>query len=389
MRKPKKSSGAFLILLTLGVAAVLFPDHLTAKSKLESMKNRAFTDRTDYFSCRKKVLKKFDTQLINQSVSQHLLNQCRDQYPGAAKYIDCRKKRSREWRHDRARLVAAMVQCKEEYKKYSFDPKQDIPIFTTEAAIYFAGAGLNLNKKLELPPKKPDDEKIPLAELQLNDFGNFSCANLTDSIVTQKPYEYLLIGNHPNAFSGFSSLSHAEMLKKLKISRKQSQLPGDQPALVKNVGAVYNKNDAAKISLYFPVSSCFFENRLGGNYEAIKIYYLVDQPRKTLTPYFGVAFYDRESSLALSTAITKTIQVLGPQYASYPVREGITIIAREQIQQFDDEGDPFNLCQGSRPHDYIAILKEKAAKPGTVEFLMLASIKNLCNFGDAISKRLK
>ena len=59
------------------------------------------------------------------------------------------------------------------------------------------------------------------------------------------------------------------------------------------------------------------------------------------------------------------------------------------VNYYDHQGDPKNLCKGSRSNSEIIILGHyKKAK--RVDFIVVANIENLCNFGDkAASNFLK
>ena len=374
---------------------------LTAKNLAQPVKSQAFTDRSDYFMCRKKIVDKLQKKSTSKAVIQKLLVSCRDQFPGTAAFIDCKKEAAQQFRTDKQKMFVAMNECKSEYKKYGFDPLSPVPIFLGQNEAYFAGAGLNMMRRIEVPPKdgqqdtptetapKTDSTDLPVTR-KPNDFGNFSCDPLLETIQGTRPPEYLLVGNHPNAFTPIADLTMEKLRKILKITQsgKRPAPVADTPVKTKIFGEIYQAQSDSEISVFFPTSFCYFENRLSNLYEGIKLYYLVDESRKLAMPYFGIAFYRQDARVAVGTIIKKLAATLGPGFKQTVTKQGVHYFTRVPLLEFDEEGDPSNLCKDPRPHDYLALLKETQQPVKGAQFLIFANIHNLCTFGDMISKKL-
>ena len=404
MSTTPNSHRLFRALPTVGAIILCSAGALWGKTSLQPVRLQAFTERSDYFLCRKKIIDSLQKKATSQNVVQKLLAGCRDQFPGTSAFIECKKNAAQQYKSDRAQMLGAVSSCKSEYIKYSFDPQLPVPLYLGDKEAYFCGAGLNVIRRIELPPKSSDGTaSTPEATasdsssilLKPNNFGNFSCDPLVDTFQGKRPAEYVLVGNHPRLFAALGDFPLDKFRGILKIpppaapssAKKKTPAPPDVPIITKAFGEIDHPFVDNDMSVFFPTAYCTFENRLGNLFDAIQLYYLVDQPHKLAMPYFGIAFYRQEAHLTTTAIAKKLGAALGPSYKRTDMGEGKHYFSQVPIAEFDDEGDPKNLCKEPRSHTYLAVIKE-TQRPSFKQYLLFANIRNLCNFGDMLAKRL-
>ena len=391
-------------LLLTYTAMLVATSALMAKNQAQPVTAQAFTERSDYFMCRKRIIDSLQKRAAPQAIIQKLLVGCRDQFPGTAAFIDCKKNAAQEYKSDSPQMVAAVNDCKAQYKKYSFDPLSPIPIFIDEKEAYFAGAGLNVIRRIELPPKEgapgatpqtgappATGGDVPPILQKPNNFGNFSCDPLVEVFQGKRPPEVLLTGNHPHSFTPIADLPLNKFRKLLKImppKGKPTPAQLEMPIKVKMFGEIDYPFSDSNISLFFPTGFCYFENRMGNLFDGIKLYYLVDEMHRLAMPYFGIAFFKQEAHLPVDVIVKKLSTVLGPSFKRIVTGQGIHYFTQAPLQEFDEEGDPSNLCKEPRAHTYLALFREMKQPAKGPQFLIFANIHNLCTFGDILLKKI-
>ena len=118
-------------------------------------------------------------------------------------------------------------------------------------------------------------------------------------------------------------------------------------------------------------------------------HYLIDHGASSVTPYFGIAYYKGDQRrVTTAKLIQALLRTLGPTYKSTPKNDYVTFIAAANLTEVDDEQDPKNLCKQPRQHRFVGIVQAHKDKPNKPEYLILANVKNLCDFGDRLAKRL-
>lgn len=348
---------------------------LGAKPKFKPLK-----EQTDYLACRKMAVEQAGRFPDRQSSKiKRLLAECRDRHPAAAEYIDCKKQAFQRHQGDKAGLKATLKNCQQRYDKLAFDPKNPLPFLQQGSDTFFAGAGLNIPRKLDLPADlRGDTEEYP------NNFSNFNCTPLVETFLKKKAPEYLLFGNDPRAFGPLRRLKVAEIRERIKFKPA-----ADKEFIDPVLGQVSQLGkDPDRLISYFPTSYCYFERRLGDIFDGLKVYYLMDPRQRTATPYFAIAFYKEGADIpTVSKLTTSVVAKLGAGYKAYPLKGDTTFVAKKAFDAFDEEGDPRNVCAPPRDHELVAIIRSRPSskKP---DYLVLSNIGNLCKHGDRLTGRI-
>lgn len=382
-----------LFILFSGIALGLWSEALLAdKTQVKTQAPlKPGQEREDYQECLTAVIKKYKAPLDakRSALVKYGVASCRDRYPAVSIMIDCKKEMTAAYRENPNDLKAALGQCREEYTKFSFNPKSPIPFALRDNQVFFAGAGLNRTlairekeKPQEKDGKPKEKETAPPALLTLTEnWGNYSCRPLLDTFSGRMAPEFLLFGNDP---FGFTPLRHAKkdvVLQTLGLSPKRPK------TVHEDLGELSLDPKSKELIQYFPSSYCFFNRKLGELYEGVKIYYLLDRAAKQVVPYFGVAFYQNEVRPVAADLAQSIAQALGAPYTVSQPKPGTQLVAQGQLTSFDAEGDPKNICQLSQPSPYVGIVHSQEDDK-LASYALLANTANLCRFGDKVASRL-
>lgn len=340
-------------------------------------------DRAEYFACRKSVLDQAKTETDEERrVAKSGLNACKDAFPAAAIFVEC-KRDALTVKKDQAK--EALKACKETYSAMRFEPDQLAPFYHKDGLNFFAGAGLDIPRKISRPSPDPEDGQQESVSRTL--FGNFDCSPLTKAFSDKNVREHILFGNHLNVFGNLATLSKAEQLRLLQPPKVKDKKNKGAAFIHHTFGEVSPISGTAPLATYFPSSYCFFTKKMGDNFQAMKIYYLIDAKRGYAIPYFGTAFYEKQRQPSLATLKELVSKNLGSDFAESKLKSGAIIYSRTPITTFDSEGDPFNLCQKPRPNEIIALIKPDPTGQ-KAEYLLLSNIDNLCKHGDRLARDL-
>lgn len=320
----------------------------------KSKPNNAKQDVVDYNLCRKESLNSFKK---NPTKVKNAIRKCKDTFPGAALLTDCKKKALKKYKGNKKDLKSALKKCKNSFRLLTFQPKKKLPFVITNKQAFFGGLGLNYPVKIEETPG-----------------GNYDCTALGETAKGTRSAEFILFGNHPRVFKPLRSMSTKKLRKVLNIK------PESQPFQDTKFGRMYLNESPKRWANYFPTSYCHFDRKIGKIYEAMKVYFLVDQKRKVAHPYFGISFYKKDSKVTNKELVKDTIKTLGSDYSVQSATEDFIYIAQQEFEAFDNEGDPYNVCKEPVRFEYIALIrKENSSK--LADFLVLANINNLCKYG--------
>jgi hypothetical protein len=294
---------------------------------------------------------------------------CTDRFPAAGLFNECKKNllKSAKGLEINPEDVA---RCKELLTAASFDSAKPVPIFLGGGQVVFAGVGLNralVATGMSVP--------------------NYSCGQL-QSVLADVPKngQHLLFGNHPRMF--LSGKDQPAFLQKLIAA--SSKLPKDSKYLdVLGFGRQYGDPKSKQAVVYFPAGSCELESSAGGIFSGLNLFYLVDEKSRLFTPYFGIAYY-RASQKTVNTPelVNEVITKLGPDYKPYSKDAHTIFIAAIPFKEVDKERDPRNICELPRPHKLVAVVHTIPGKPNVPEYLLLANIRNLCEYGDRRARNL-
>ena len=363
-----------LQLITLALSVLSgWPAPVYAKQHgLAPARSKQITQTLKSFDvCRKEaitLLKKGPAGKLNFEAA---ISSCKETYPGADLYITCKKQAMQAALNARIAPDLVVSQCKHYLVATTYLPNQPFPLLVDGEAAYFAGVGLNRTQ--------------PAAALAP---PNFDCHKIHEILPNIKRADYSLIGNHPQLFSGLAELKGADLLKALKLKKPTSQ--GIKEGIdVDGFGRLYDDPRKREATVYFPAAACDLKVESGPIYSGLSVYYLLDQAESRVTPYFAIAYYRKDQqAVTTSKLIQKLNRALGSEFKVFHRNDSITFIAADSLPETDREHDPKNLCRQPRPHQVLGIIQAHKDKLSQPEYLILANIKNLCEFGDRLAKRL-
>ena len=374
--RPKLRSLCKGVIWTLSISICTLA---TAKDQVKQVKVNKSKPNTSYKNCRKQAIKRLKPLKDNKLHSRILkesLQRCKEKTPAVAVLKQCQKEAVRAYADNRDYLKTALKECKGIYKSFEFNGKKPLPLKMQGDLAYFGGIGLNSNRRIQQQSKESPDA-------DLNRIGNFDCGSLEDIFYADKSPEYVLFGNSPNAYFPLSNRSLRDLSKELKMKLlKKKSYKKKHPFF----GRIYYEARTKRFSNYFPSSSCQYSSDNLGIYEALQVQYLVDKEKKIATPYFGVAFYGAQSKVKTKSLIKKLRAELGEDFILTKSKSGLDLLSKAKIGAFDYDGDPWNLCQPPRQHNWLAAIQSEK-KTGRTQYLVLANIRSLCRFGDRMASR--
>lgn len=303
-----------------------------------------------------------------------MLNTCEENFPGASLYIACKKEAVRSAVEKKLDPNAASAQCQRYLVAASFDSTQPLPFFAEKGQLYFAGIGIN--------------KAIPIKSLQP---PNFECEPLRQAAAQLQKASYFLFGNHPRAFATLTNKQNQDLKSALnfkKIAPNGFDVPG--------FGKVFGDPTTEQATVFFPTAPCDFDGKLSDIFAGLSTYYLLDGSSKTAVPYFGIAYYEsQQTSVSTADLIQHTIKVLaagaGTSFKGFSKgsqNKNVTFIASHEFKEIDDEHDPKNLCNAPRDQRLVGIIQAYADQLTKPEYVLIANVNNLCNFGDKLARRL-
>ena len=126
-------------------------------------------------------------------------------------------------------------------------------------------------------------------------------------------------------------------------------------------------------------------------FSGMSAYYLIDSAGSGVTPYFGIAYFKADQEKITTPKLTAAlIRLLGNNFKAQSKDQLTTFIAAGQVTETeaDDDKDPKNLCKQPRQHRFVGVVQGKDGNPKKPEYLILANVKALCDFGDRLGKRI-
>lgn len=343
-----------------------------------------------YEKCRKDLIKKLKLGTVNKSKFTHGLNSCRENFPSSGVYAACKKQTLKKLDKNQKQNPEALQRCQNLLKSIDFSPDNPAPFVLEQGQLFFAGIGLNRSQSNNLltPP-------------------NFDCIRLNNATKSTANAQYLLFGNHPSSFKGFRNKNREAILSALgdglkppqaveskKSSKKKGKIHDRDTSAASGLdyigfGRIFEKPTSPKALAFFPMAACDFKSDTGPHIGALSAYYLLDTVASNVTPIFGITYFkEKQDKFSTADVIDALKERLGDGYKDFKKNQQTSFVAMAATSDTDDEGDPKNLCQEPRLHKFLGIVqgqKDNAAKP---DYVLLASIKNLCDFGDRMSIRL-
>ena len=78
---------------------------------------------------------------------------------------------------------------------------------------------------------------------------------------------------------------------------------------------------------------------------------------------------------------------LGRNYKAYSKDATTVFISALPFEEVDRERDPRNICKTPRKHQFVAVIRTLATNANAPEYLLLANVLNLCEYGDRLARR--
>lgn len=335
---------------------------------------RIRTANANYKECQQAAITALNSKLINQVKFSAAVDACRERFPAISLYSQCKRRAvdaAAATKKDPAEAIAA---CKKLLVAASFDREQQVPFFVSEGQLFFGGVGMN---------------KVQSAATL--DPPNFDCDRLNKSILNPLEAQYILFGNHPKVFKGLGPLSVENLAKTLQIE-SPAKANSKKGAGTNGFGRVFGSLDKESSTVFFPAAACDFDGQLGKSFSGLSAYYLIDKGSGEVTPYFGIAHYrPGVKDLTTKELVTKLIEVMnagGTGYHAIIKNDTTAFVASNDFAEFDDEKDPRNVCKDPRPNPLIGIVQAAKDNPAKPRYLVVANVKNLCEYGDRLASRL-
>ena len=267
-----------------------------------------------------------------------------------------------------------LAACKKLLVAASFDREQPVPFFVSDGQLFFGGIGMNKTQSAATldPP-------------------NFDCDRLNKSILNPLEAQYILFGNHPKVFKTLGPLSAADLAKTLQLENL-SKADTKRGAGTAGFGRIFNGLEKPTSTVFFPAAPCDFDGQMGKAFSGLSAYYLIDKGAGEVTPYFGIAHYRPGiKDLTTKELVTKLIEVMnggGTGYHAIIKNDTTAFVANSDFTEYDDEKDPRNVCKDPRANSLIGIVQAAKDNPAKPRYLVVANVRNLCEYGDRLAVRL-
>lgn len=301
---------------------------------------------------------------------------CTDRFPAAGLFQECKKDLFKSMKGIEI-SQDDVARCKSILSEASFDPTRPAPVYINGSHVVFGGIGLNRSLSF-------DNLQVP----------NYNCTKLKSALSDGlKSALYLLFGNHPKTF--LNDQSQASYLKSLSANFAASN-PGQKgasavtkPMDIAGFGRLYGDPSSDLAVAYFPSAACDFEPATGSIFAGLNLFYLIEEKSRTLSPYFGIAYYrPDQKSINTTELVAEILRSLGSTYRPYSKDAHTVVIAASPFKEVDSERDPRNICELPRPHKLVAVVHTLKGSPNIPEYFLLANIRNLCEYGDRRARNL-
>jgi hypothetical protein len=294
---------------------------------------------------------------------------CLDKYPSAGLFLQCKKNAFLKSK-GQAPSAPALAECKALLTAANFDGVDPAPIYVNEQDAFFGGIGLNQELKIS-------DMKFP----------NFTCEKFDAAILAiPKLAQHILFGNHPLMFlRGAEQKKYISALAAISSKKKKADKFSD----ISGFGRLFSDSHGKSEIVYFPSAPCDFRGSLGEAYSGMSVYYLPDVAHQTATPYFGIAYYRRnQKSLTTPKLVAEVLSRMGSRYKAYAKDAQTVFISSSPFSEVDKERDPRNICMEPRPQRFVVAIYSSKDDTSAPEYLLLANIRNLCDYGDRQARML-
>jgi hypothetical protein len=354
--------GWIFVLLASSIEAAAAEKIVRRKSKFDKL---AFTE--DFETCRKRVLDSWRGKKLDDATVRNEIKKCDDSFPLASYLTKCRQDVLRMKSQDKEAQKQALDACSDRAQSVGVGIKSKFPAAKMSNQVLFAATSF--------VPKSGQFSAPP----------NFDCSDVAEAIARGSSGQYLLFGNQLGVFSSFSSTAPRLIARVTKQKAMQDQPGGNKYWHIEHLGRLYEGEKGTEPNLFFPSIGCSYMGKLGPQYETVELHYLLNYRRREAYPYFGIAFLKKDVVIDANDHESLMVEALGSTKISRDKRRSLTIFSKAPLK-FDKDGDPKDLCVSPRPHDYIGMIKSAAEKAQNEGYIVVASVKNLCDFGDIMTR---
>lgn len=334
-----------------------------AKVKDQQISNQSYQD------CAKSATASVKSGKLKPQDLTLAISRCVEKFPGAALFNDCKRN---VLKNAKGRDLSALdfSQCKKIQAAIDLAPQTKVPVYINQSSAFFAGVGLN-------------------RDLAVNDLQppNFTCERFFEAAkdIPNKAH-HILFGNNAKMFGGASDQSKFLQVLKTKIGKPTKDKKFND---VSGFGRVFGDPSSDQSMIYFPSASCDFKGVTGQTLSGLSVYYLPDNEAKIATPYFGIAYYKQtQKTVTTPELVAELSSKLGPEYKAYSKDTTTIFISAVPFQEVDRERDPRNICKTPRQHQFVAVIRTLATNTNAPEYLLLANVRNLCDYGDRLVRRM-
>lgn len=356
----------YTVIFTLFVS--FLPTSETARAKGRPTAPAAIVDinarSKDYKTCQTKAVSDLTAKVTDQSGFVTALNVCKTRFPGIDLYIECKKKVVSSAAKDTAR-DEKMKDCHRLLDRTEFTFSDPMPVGKIAELLTFAGVGLS--------------HKTAAAQLQPK---GFDCTELQDAV--SKGWtgaKFLFFGDNP---SHFSPPNDPQKLAFTAALGTITTIGTDRAPFAR-----LDPDVGGGAQAFFPLGACHLGGPSGDTYQGLSLYYLLDYAAHEAVPFIGQAFYRNEKTSTMTALLSSLQSRLGPDYHLQAGPKGSRILAKVPIAKVDAEGDPKNLCSPPQGHDVLVMVYPWDDRhPDDAGQLLVANVKNLCEFGQSSARKL-
>jgi hypothetical protein len=355
-----KFPSIYLSCLAISLSTIIFTQNAvaTTESKPDS-----------YEECRQTTIKEFRAKKIDSKQTKTRLQECNQKFPASAEVTKCNEQAIRQNKKDREAMRSAVKQCRELDAIVNFDARKSRPLSLFQDKVWFAGIAL-------------ESRSYQISEL---DLPNFNCQAVKNALSSPDTAQYILTGNQLRAFKGFSNISDQALKKIINSKPKKDPATGNIYWSVKGVGRIYRKDKKSDALVFLPSAACSYTGVLHNRLKNLELHMLIDFKRKSATPVYALSFYQPDNTENSSSLLSEVGHIIGATKRNFVEKRGLTVLAQDKFEM-DLEGDPQDLCLGSRKNHWIAIAKHIKPSPDQpLSYIVVAKLDNLCEYGDLLS----
>lgn len=306
-----------------------------------------------YNDCKKEILRK---NLDDASAVRKALKFCQKKHP-IHKSISVCKKDAMKKTEDKRNL--ALKRCGELASYAAYESKSNLPFVLYDRQIVVDGQEFN----------------------KVRDFNwiisnGMDCSELTDAIEKFNDANFFFHG------MDLSKLGIKSSLLKKSLKKVQKGEYHFQP--------FFQLDTKSKGPLaFFPVGRCDYTTPKNPFINAVSQFYLIDYTEKKLYPYNIVFFYNENKAPDLNNVRKSISQRSFGRVVSETNKKGRVIIADLKLRDFDEEGDPKNICSGEKKSGIFFTVNHHDDQTYKADTALLTNVSSYCSYKMRILRHVK